>query len=78
MIEQIYHVHFSPEDLGRKNGHGRSMTIAKIKDCDNESEGSYYCDYSGTFNVLDLLRTSPLYLADDIEEAKRILKEKYS
>ena len=54
----------------------KSATIVRVQNLEDESEGTWYCEYHGVTHGMDLLKDGSLYLSDDIEEAKSILNNR--
>ena len=52
-----------------------SMTIAEIYE--KKTNKTYFCEWHGVRNIIDLLTNGMLYLADNLDEALKKLETRY-
>lgn len=77
VIDLTYHVILDGTTYSETMGEiPKSATIVRVQNLEDESEGTWYCEYHGITHGMDLLKDGSLYLSDDLEEAKNILNSR--
>ena len=77
VIEQRYHVILDKTyESETMREIPKSATIVRVHNQDDESEGTWYCEYHGVTSGIDLLKDGTLYLSDNLEKAKNILNNR--